>query len=44
MFDVFTEKGIRILLFTFLGSFIVGIGVGIVGLCLVIDAIAKMPK
>jgi hypothetical protein len=44
MFDVFTEKGIRILLFTSLGSFIAGIGVGIFGLCMIIDALAKCPK
>lgn len=44
MFNVFTEKGVKILLFTFLGSFIVGIGVGIFGLLMVIDAMAKMPK
>lgn len=41
---IFTEKGVKILLFTFLGSFIVGIGVGIFGLLMVIDAMAKMPK
>ena len=44
MFNVFTEKGVKILLFTFLGSFIVGIGVGVFGLLMVIDAMAKMPK
>jgi hypothetical protein len=44
MFDVFTEKGVKILLFTFLGSFIAGIGVGIFGLCMIIDALAKCPK
>jgi hypothetical protein len=44
MFDVFTEKGVKILLLTFLCSFIVGIGVGIFGLCMVIDALAKCPK
>jgi hypothetical protein len=39
--DVFTQKGLKILLLTFLGSFIVGIGVGIIGLLVVIDALAK---
>lgn len=42
--NIFTEKGAKILLFTFLGSFIAGIGVGIFGLCMVIDAMAKLPK
>jgi hypothetical protein len=42
--NIFTEKGVKILLLTFLCSFIVGIGVGIFGLCMVIDALAKCPK
>jgi hypothetical protein len=42
--NFFTREGAKLLILTFLGSFIVGIGVGIFGLCMVIDAMAKCPK
>jgi hypothetical protein len=37
----FTASGIKMLLLTFLCSFAVGVGVGIIGLLMVIDAMAK---
>jgi hypothetical protein len=39
--NIFTREGAKILVITFLGSFVFGVGVGILGLCLVIDALAK---
>jgi hypothetical protein len=42
--DFFTREGAKLLILTFLGSFIVGVAVGIFGLCMVIDAMAKCPK
>jgi hypothetical protein len=39
--NIFTREGANILVITFLGSFVFGVGVGILGLCLVIDALAK---
>lgn len=37
----FTASGIKMLLLTFLCSFAVGVGVGIIGLLMVIDAMAQ---
>jgi hypothetical protein len=37
----FTVSGVKMLLLTFLCSFAVGVGVGIIGLLMVIDAMAK---
>lgn len=37
----FTAKGIKALLLTFAVSFAVGVGVGIIGILMVIDALAR---
>ncbi len=42
--NFFTREGVKLLILTFLGSFIVGVAVGIFGLCMVIDVMAKCPK
>jgi hypothetical protein len=42
--NFFTREGAKLLILTFLGSFIIGVGVGIIGILMVIDAMAKCPK
>ena len=37
----FTARGVKALLLTFAVSFAVGVGVGIIGILMVIDAMAK---
>jgi hypothetical protein len=39
--NIFTREGVKLLFLTFLGSFAVGIVVGIFGVLMVIDALAK---
>lgn len=41
MTDIFTDKGLKILLLTFVGGFGVGLAIGIIGFVLVIDAMTK---
>ena len=42
--NIFTREGAKLLILTFLGSFAVGVGVGIVGLLIAIDAMARAAK
>lgn len=39
--NIFTREGAKLLFLTFIGSFAVGVAVGIFGLLMVIDALAK---
>ena len=41
MTDIFTDKGLKLLLLTFVGGFGIGLAIGIIGFVLVVDAMAK---
>ena len=41
MTDIFTDKGLKILLLTFVGGFGIGLAIGIIGFCMIVDVMAK---